>query len=114
MAVFYTGILACAQILQADEILYTLADLAMDNKNLPAGVWTDANTLFGIAVGTALAFQNVGGTPVVGNLSATQPAPGQLDGFVAQQYDYRTVQAGSAKLWLRPLFGNGTVVGEAV
>lgn len=114
MSVFYTGLLNCRGTLRADEILYSLADLSMDNKALPANVWTDANTFFSIPVGTALAYQNIGATTIIGNLSDTQPAPGQLDGFVAQQYEYRTITAGSKKLWLRPMFGAGLVVAEEV
>lgn len=110
MSVFYTGLLNCRGILQADEILYSLADLSMDNKALPEGVWTDANTLFNIPVGTAFNFQNVGATTVIGNYSATLPAPSQVDGFVLQQYDSKSVPTGAIKLWLRTMFGAGTVV----
>lgn len=75
------------------------------DKTLGNTVWQSANTLSGIAVGTAMKVQNKSSKTVLLWIG-TQPVATATSGIAVPSFTTFSVPASESEVWL---FGNGTV-----
>jgi len=82
----------------------------IDSSSLAQG-WQSANTLSGLAVGTALEIQNQGDTAIYVAMSPTQPEA-SFRGIVMSIGSYYTlnIPADESEVWVRPIWSVGTPV----
>jgi len=74
----------------------------MNDITVPSTTWVSANTLTGMALGTAMTIQPKGGNILIKTI-ALQPAASDMNGIVLVPLVMYAVSSGEQQVWLKSL-----------